>query len=634
MDMTPDFDTIDREYAYDGELGALYSQAQTTFRVWSPLADRVALKLYLSARANSPHSTVEMTKNGGVWEAEVPGDLHGVYYTYEFTAGGTVRETIDIYARSAGANGVRGMVTDLSRTDPDGWEDDRPVTLESYTDAVIYELHVRDLSSDESGNFRLRGKFGAFCENGVTNGFSDTVGLDYIAALGVTHIHLLPVFDYQTVDENDPDAGFNWGYDPLNYNLPEGSYSTDPNNGAVRVGQFKELIHAAHRKGIGVIMDVVYNHTYSTEDSPFTKTFPGYYYRHNADGSLSNGSGCGNEFASERAMASRFIVDSLCYLAEEYKLDGFRFDLMGLLDIRTLNSAAERLRSINPSIILYGEGWTGGASPLPEELRAMKKNAVMLPQFAMFSDDFRDGVKGSVFSDEGCGYVNGNAAELSELMRSVISAGVYREDVQRAQSCCWTDSPQQAVNYVEAHDNLTLYDKLRLSMPEASVEELVAVDKLAAALVFLSEGIPFMQAGQELLRSKPAPDGGFVHDSYNSPDSVNSIKWNDVTIHRSVMEYYRGLIAIRKRFPEFRLRTAAEIRGGVKFGDLGGGALEVRYGGGLVLVVNPGETVLEYDPGRAADIYADGRNAADQPLYQSEGVISVKPRSIVLAGLK
>ena len=633
MDIMPDLDLIDREYAYDGELGALYSRAQTTFRVWSPMAERAVLKLYLSARANTPHSILEMSRDGGVWEVAVPGDLHGVYYTYEFTIGGTSRETIDIYARSAGANGVRGMVVDLSRTNPDGWDGDRPVKLESYTDAVIYELHVRDFSSDESGNFRLRGKFGAFCENGVTNGFSDTVGLDYIAALGVTHIHLLPVFDFQTVDENDPEAGFNWGYDPLNYNIPEGSYTTDPNNGTARVRQFKDLIHAAHRKGIGVIMDVVYNHTYSTADSPFTKTFPEYYYRHKKDGSLSDGSACGNEFASERAMASRFIVDSLCYLAEEYKLDGFRFDLMGLLDIRTLNTAAEKLRRINPSIILYGEGWTGGASPLPERLRAMKKNAVMLPQFAMFSDDFRDGVKGSVFADEDCGYVNGNASELSEIMKSVISGGIYRSDVRREQSDCWTDTPQQVVNYVEAHDNLTLFDKLRISMPAASVEEQISVDKLAAALVFLSEGIPFMQAGQEILRSKTAPDGGFVHDSYNSPDSVNSIKWNDVTIHRSVMEYYRGLIAIRKRFPEFRLRTAEDIRSQLKYEDLGGGALAVHYGDGLILVVNLGETVLEYDPGCSTDIYADGKKADAQPLYRTEGAFGVKPHSIILAGL-
>lgn len=623
---------VDKNYAYAGELGALYSQAQTTFRVWSPLAEKAAVKLYQNAGSRIPYCVCKMQRSGNSWEATIPGDLHGVFYTYEFTSSGKSRETIDIYARSAGANGVRGMVVDLSRTDPDGWENDRPVKLESYTDAVIYELHVRDFSSDESGNFKLRGKFGAFCEKGVTNGFSDAIGLDHIASLGITHIHLLPVFDYQTVDETDPEAGFNWGYDPLNYNIPEGSYTTDPDNGTQRVKQFKELIHAVHKKGIGVIMDVVYNHTYSTENSPFTKTFPGYYYRHNADGSLSDGSACGNEFASERVMASRFIVDSLCYLAEEYKLDGFRFDLMGLLDIQTLNKAAEKLRRINPSVILYGEGWTGGASPLDEGLRAMKKNAVELPQFAMFSDDFRDGVKGSVFEDEGCGYVNGNAEELSELMKSVISAGVFRSDVERPESECWTDTPQQAVNYVEAHDNLTLFDKLRVSMPSASEEACIAADKLAAALVFLSQGIPFMQAGQELLRSKPAPDGGFVHDSYNSPDSVNGIKWNDVTIRRSVMEYYRGLIAIRKRFPEFRLRTSEEIRTLVKYEDIGSGALAVHYGEKFLLLINPGEAPLEYPLPSVADIYADSKKADAQPLYQAEGVVSVKPCSIILAG--
>ncbi len=626
----PDYDLADKEYAYDGELGAIYSREQTTFRVWAPLADRAVLKLYRSAKAQTVLAAAEMKKSCGVWELTIPGDLHGVFYTYEFTTGGTANETIDIYARSAGANGIRGMVADLSRTDPDGWENDRPVKLESYTDAVIYELHVRDFSSDESGGFGLRGKFGAFCEKGVTNSFGDIIGLDYIAALGVTHIHLLPVFDFGTVDEDDPKAGFNWGYDPLNYNIPEGSYTTAPDDGVQRIRQLKELVHAAHEKNIGVIADVVYNHTYGTENSPFTRTFPGYYYRHNKDGSLSNGSGCGNEFASERTMAGRFIADSLCYLAEEYKLDGFRFDLMGLLDIAALNKAAAALRRINPSIILYGEGWTGGASPYPEQLRGMKRNAAKLPHYAMFSDDFRDGVKGSVFEDRSCGYVNGNSPNTAELIKSVISAGIYRTDAGRPESECWTDNPQQTVNYVEAHDNLTLYDKLRLSVPGAAEEVLIAEDKLAAALVFLSQGIPFIQAGQEFLRSKPF-NGGFVHDSYNYPDSVNGIKWDDMTERRSVTEYYRGLIAIRKRFAKLRLRTAEEIRRYVKYEDIVGGGLAVHIGENLLLLISPGEEPLEYDLGRSADIYADSQTAAAQPLYRADGVISLKPHSIVFA---
>ena len=417
------FDNIDREYAYDGELGAVWSPEATRFAVWSPETEGAELRLYHDDSEPEPFRTEEMHCENGVWKAEVSGDLSGVYYTYAFTRNGNTAETIDIYARSAGVNGRRGMVLDLRTTDPEGWERDRQVALGDYTDAVIYELHVRDFSSDESGKFTLRGKFGAFCEKAVY-GFGETIGLDYIKKLGVTHIHLLPVFDYQSVDESDPDAGFNWGYDPLNYNIPEGSYSTDPHHGEVRVRESKQLIQAAHERGIGIIMDVVYNHTYATEDSPFNKTYPGYYYRHNADGSLSNGSACGNEFASERAMAGRFIADSLLYWAREYHIDGFRFDLMGLLDIAALNRAAAELRAENPSVILYGEGWTGGSCPLPEELRAMKKNARELPDFAMFSDDLRDGVKGSVFYDDDCGYVNGKAAEHAELIKSVMSGGI------------------------------------------------------------------------------------------------------------------------------------------------------------------------------------------------------------------
>lgn len=631
MNKLPDFQKTDLEYAYDGELGAIYSDERTEFRVWSPYAEAALVKLYPSADSTAPCSVMKMKKSGGVWSASVPGDLHGAYYTYEITNGGVARETIDIYARAAGANGVRGMVVDLSRTDPDGWAHSQPVALPDYTDAVIYELHVRDFSSDESGNFKVRGKFVSFCEKDPVNDLCEPIGLEHIRQLGITHIHLLPVFDYQTVDENDPDAGFNWGYDPLNYNIPEGSYSTDPNNGALRIRQFKELIKAAHDHGLGIIMDVVYNHTYLTEDSPFTKTFPDYYYRHRPDGSLSDGSACGNEFASERAMARKFICDSLCYWAEEYKLDGFRFDLMGLLDIETLNLCAEKLKKINPSVILYGEGWTGGASPLDESRRAMKHNASKLPQFAMFSDDFRDGVKGSVFSDSDCGFVNGEPdKKRTELIKSVMSAGIYHSDIERPRAEIWADKPQQTVNYVEAHDNLTLYDKLRVSMPSASDEEIAAADRFAAALVFLAQGIPFIQAGQEMLRSKPDGEGGYVHDSYKSPDSVNGLKWNDITVHRCIVEYYKGLIAIRKRFPQFRLKTAEEIRARLGFEDLDAGAF-AEHIDDLILLVNPTDSALNYTINGQAEIYADGRKASDQPLYSVDSIISAYPHSITLA---
>lgn len=622
------FDEIDRKYAYYGELGAIMSPEATEFAVWSPVTESAEVRLYRDDSEPQPFRTEKMRCENGVWRVKIHGDLRGVYYTYAFTRGGNTSETIDIYAKSSGANGGRGMILDLRTTDPEGWEQDKRVTLRDYTDAVIYELHVRDFSSDESGSFTLRGKFGAFCEKAV-NSFGDTIGLDYIKNLGVTHIHLLPVFDFQTVDENDPNAGFNWGYDPLNYNIPEGSYSTDPHRGEIRVREFKQLVRAAHERGIGIIMDVVYNHTYASEDSPFNKTYPDYYYRHAPDGTLSNGSGCGNEFACERVMASRFIVDSLLYWAREYHIDGFRFDLMGLLDIETLNRAAAQLRAENPSVILYGEGWTGGSCPLAEELRAMKKNARFLPDFAMFSDDFRDGIKGSVFSDLDCGFVNGKASERAELIKSVISGGIWREDVGRASEECRTDKPQQSINYVEAHDNLTLYDKLRISMPQASRENIIAADKLSAALVFLSQGVPFIQAGQEMLRSKTAPDGSFVHDSYNSPDSVNSIKWNDVTLHRSVMEYYRGLIAVRKRFPQLRMREADSIRK-IRFETLEGGAIAADMGG-LLLIVNPCERPLRYENGRRMIVYADHITAGTNPIFIADGAVGVAPRSVILA---
>lgn len=627
MKNLPDFEAIDKEFSYSGSLGAVYSLESTVFNVWSPVADRVEVRLYESARSELPFSQLEMSKNRGVWSTEVQGDLHGVFYTYLVTVGNETRETIDIYAKAAGANGIRGMVVDLSRTNPDGWENSSIVQLESYTDAVIYELHIRDFSSDESGNFKHRGKFIAFAEKDVTNQNGDKIVLDYIAELGVTHIHLLPVFDFQTVYETDPNAGFNWGYDPLNFNIPEGSYSTDPNDGVCRIREFKELILAAHKKGIGIIMDVVYNHTFDTENSPFNKTFPHYYYRHNKDGSLSNGSGCGNEFASERSMAGKFIKDSLCYLAREYKLDGFRFDLMGLLDIETLNRCAEELRKINPSIILYGEGWTGGTCPIDEGLRGVKKNAVKLPQFAMFSDDFRDGVKGSVFNDMDCGFVNGNSSHyIKELIKSTVSAGIYRDDVDRSTDKCWTDKPQQCVNYAEAHDNLTLYDKLKCSMGGKSEEMVIAADKMAAALIFLSQGIPFMQAGQEFLRSK-----GFVHDSYNSPDSVNSLKWNDSTLHKDIVDYYKGLIAIRKRFSCFRMRTAEEIKSRISYEESGGG-LAVHIDD-FVLVLNPSERAIYCKIKGMAEVYANGEKASAMPLYIAESMVEVNPCSIMLIRL-
>ena len=622
------FDETDDKYYFDGKLGAIYSRHRTEFRVWSPFADTVKLRLYPDGNDSLPYAVTDMELKNGVWSAAVCDDLNGVYYTYEVHIDGSEFETIDIYAVSAGVNGKRGMVLDLSAAEPNGWKLDKPVRLEKYTDAIIYELHVRDFSIDSSSNFQNRGKFLAFTETGTTNSSGDATGLDYIASLGVTHIHLLPVFDFATVDESSDQPQFNWGYDPLNYNVPEGSYSSDPFDGAVRVREFRQLVMACHSKGIGVIMDVVYNHTYHTEESAFSKIFPHYYYRQK-DGSYSNGSGCGNEFASERRMAQKFIIDSLCFLAETYKLDGFRFDLMGLLDIETLNLAAEKLRRINPDIILYGEGWTGGDSPLDDSARAMKHNIRRLPEFAVFSDEIRDTIKGSVFHDEASGYVNGGSSyDKAQLIKASLCGRVEHPQI----SCgSLTDSPCQIVNYTEAHDNLTFFDKLILSMKGASDWELIAADKLGAALVLLSQGIPFIQAGQEFLRSKPLPDGGFEHNSYNSPDSVNSIKWDRLSTFREPQQYYAGLIAIRRRFSEFRMQSAEDIRTLISFQDLEGDAF-IAYIGRFMLVVNPLGHELTVQA--SGDVYADKTSASADVLYHVDGEALCGRRSVLLVKIK
>ncbi len=602
------FSQIDELYSTDKELGAIYTPERTVFRVWSPLAERVSVNLYRTAVSNAPFRSLPMVSENGVWSAAAEGDLNGTYYTLSVTMDGKERETIDVYAKSAGANGRRGMIYDPALTEPSRLAD---FTAVPKAGAVICELHVRDFSMDESADFKARGKFAAFTERGVTNRHGDPAGLDYLASSGITHVHLLPVFDFASVDETAKRPAYNWGYDPLNHFCPEGSYSSDANDGFARVRELKALINALHERGIGVIMDVVFNHVYDVEKSPFNVIFPGYYFRLDENGRLSNGSGCGNEFASERAMARKLIADCLCHWLTEYRIDGFRFDLMGLLDIDTLNLCAARLKEINPAVLLYGEGWTGGASPLPEEKRGTIANAAKIPDYSLFSDEFRDCVKGSVFSDEDRGYINGNAESRAELMKTAFAGG---------------GSPIQRINYVECHDNLTLWDKLALSMPKSPEEERIAADKLGAALVLLSRGVPFIAAGQELLRSKPLPDGdGFDHNSYRSPDSVNSLKWENAAASRCVMEYYKGLIAIRRKFPEFQAGAAAEIT----FSDLRGGAFIAQIGD-FTLAVNPLPEELTFSINGKYEVYADGAHASAEPFREIAESADVTARSVLL----
>lgn len=635
------FKDIDKKYRYTGnDLGATYKKDKTVFKVWSPLADEAAVLLYHKCTDEKPYRRLPMTKSKeGVWSKVAHGDLNGVYYTYQINHDGLIEETIDIYAKTAGVNGIMGMVIDMEETNPAGWDSYEPIKLESYTDAVLYELHVRDFSIDKSGHFCYKGRFLAFVEKGLVNDAGDPVGIDHIKDLGVTHVHLMPCFDYQTVDEADYHRPqFNWGYDPMNFNVPEGSYSTNPFNGMTRVAEFKRLIHALHSAGIGVIMDVVYNHTYATADSCFTKTFPKYYYRQWADTEYyANGSGCGNEVATERFMVRKYIVDSLVYWATEYKIDGFRFDLMGLYDKDTINIIYDTLHAINPNIIIYGEGWTGSDSALEYSKRAMKLNARHVPHAAFFSDDFRDTVKGNNFENGDRGYVNGTSGN-EEYVKEVMCGRVKHPQIPNLEKYAWTDTPQQTVNYVEAHDNLTLWDKLHYTNATDPTAVRIQMDKMAAAMVFLSQGIPFIQAGQEFLRSKPLPGGAYDHNSYNAPDIVNSIKWNRKSEFIDVYNYYKGLIALRKAHTAFRFPTRELIGKNMNFFSrlpqkvvgfslTGDCSLEE-----IIVFLNPNNYDINLYAFGKYNVYADSDRAGTEPLYTVEGDYSVKAYSIIVLG--
>lgn len=632
---------VEEKYRYDGDdLGAVWSKDKTVFKVWSPYAEDAAVLLYRKCTDEKPYRRLPMTKSPqGVWVKEANGDLNGVYYTYRITHDDIQYETIDIYAKAAGVNGIMGMVVNMSETNPAGWSSSRPIPLASYTDAVIYELHVRDFSADSSANFCYKGRFLAFTERGVKNSAGDSAGIDHLKEMGITHVQLMPVFDFETVDEADTRRPqFNWGYDPMNYNVPEGSYSTNPFDGKTRIAEFKRLVHALHTAGIGVIMDVVYNHTYATADSCFTKTFPKYYYRQwNGTEHYSNGSGCGNEAATERYMMRKYIIDSLCFWAREYKIDGFRFDLMGIYDIDTVNLIYEKLHEINPNIILYGEGWTGSECAIPFEQRAMKLNARHTPHVGFFSDDFRDTVKGNNFEDRSSGYVNGSAGN-EDFVKEIMCGRLAHPQLPSLAKFAWTDSPQQTVNYVEAHDNLTLWDKLSYTNPTAPAQTRISMDKMAAAMVFLAQGIPFIQAGQEFLRSKPLPGGTFDHNSYKSPDVINSLKWDRKSEYKSVVDYYKGLITLRKAHTAFRFPTKEEIDKNMRFLD----RLPARVVGftltgdctleEIIVFLNPNDYEIKLFAFEKYNVYADGNSAGAEILYTVEGDYSVAPYSIIVLG--
>ncbi len=556
--MTDEFNEI---FAYDGELGAIWDSLQTVFKLWAPLADRIVLNIYSAGNHGTLLEQIDMTLGEyGVWYYIADGDYNGKYYTYSVydSSHTNPNESVDPYARSVGVNGDRGMIIDLDSTDPEGWED-HSIPDTTPRDAVIYEAHVRDLTIDASSGVSEanRGKYLGLTETGTVNSYGQSTALDHMVDLGVNYLHLLPIYDYASVDESNLDtAQFNWGYDPKNYNAPEGSYSSDPYNGEVRVNELKQAVMAIHESGIKVVMDVVFNHTYSTGDSWFDQIFSGYYYR--MDGSTYyNGSGCGNETASEHEMMRKYMIDSVVYWATEYKIDGFRFDLMGLHDIETMNMIAEALREVNPDILIYGEGWTGGTSGLDSDDQALKANASQLDGIAVFNDDTRDGLKGSVFDAEVAGYVNGAVGQEENVLLGTIGA------IQGSRSLGltggYTSSPLQCINYVSAHDNLTLFDKLQSTNSTATEEQLLNMNKAAALLVYTGQGIPFMTNGEEIARTKTNEDGTFNENSYNSSDYVNSIKWDTKNDYLDLYNFYKTLIQWRSDNADLFFETSEEV---------------------------------------------------------------------------
>ncbi|HCJ41178.1 MAG TPA: type I pullulanase [Ruminococcus sp.] len=578
---------IDKKYYYDGDdLGANIigeDKDRTVFKTWSPLATGVYLNLYLDGEGDNLIETVPMEKlDKGVWYVELFRSCDGLFYTfsYEFENAHNRLETIDIYAKACGVNGNRGAVVDFSATDPDGWEKVEKPKCENACQAIVYECHVRDFSIDESSGVcpEHRGKFLGFTHSRTRCGKSETC-LDHLKELGITHVHLLPVADYATVDEAHPEKKqYNWGYDPKNYNCLEGSYSTDPADPKCRIREFKELVMTLHKNGIGVIMDVVYNHTYYTADSSFEKAFPKYYHRTRRDGSFSNGSGCGNETASDHLMFRKYMIDSLKFWATEYKVDGFRFDLMALHDIETVNIIRDELDKIDPQLLMYGEGWTGGESPMPADKLAYKWNSYDFGRVGLFNDNIRDSVKGGTFNPYDLGFISGNRNTASILRRG-IAGSVPHYQIHDASEACWAFEPTQAVNYAEAHDNHTLWDKLKISgSNHYSPADLIKMDRLAAAIIILSQGMPFLQLGQDFLRSKPQklnegerPNEAniYSHNSYNAPDFTNAIKWDKKNKYRCVFNYYKALIKVRKSSRLFRLADKGAVERHLQFLDTG-----------------------------------------------------------------
>lgn len=551
------------------DLGLTYHSERSTFKLWAPTAQKVRLNFYEQGIAGNPtRTTVLQRTEQGVWAATFEEDLEGLYYAFQVQIDNAwLNEVPDPYAKAVGVNGLRGQVVNFEQTNPENWQKDKRPDFENFTDLILYELHFRDLSIHPNSGIQQKGKYLGLTETGTSNSDGLSTGLDHIKELGVTHIHILPSYDHYSIDETQLDKPqFNWGYDPQNYNVPEGSYASDPYDGSVRIKEFKQMVKTLHENGLSVILDVVYNHTGKTEEANFNQLVPGYYYRQNEDGSFSDASACGNETASERPMVRKFIIESVKHWVEEYHIDGFRFDLMGIHDVETMNQIASELHQIDPNLFIYGEGWTAGDSPLPEQERALKKHALRMPNVAVFSDDMRDGVKGHVFTPTDKGFASGKF-DLKESVKFGIVGATEHPQVDYANinysDAPYANHPTQNINYISCHDNHTLWDRLTNSNPDDSEADRIKMHQLANAIVLTSQGVPFLHAGVEFLRAK-----GGVENSFESPDAVNQIDWSRKTTYQSVFEYYKGLIALRKHYKAFRNPSSDFTRAHLRFLDI------------------------------------------------------------------
>ena len=529
-----------------------YSPRQTTFKLNAP--KKPTLRIYEAGRGGNAIKKIKMKQTAeNVWEATVSGDLKGKFYTFDIGRG----ETPGVFAKAVGINGHRGAIIDMQTTNPSGWNSDHRLALKSPADLIIYEMHHRDFSIDPSSGLVNKGKFLALTEQKA---------IRHLEELGINAVHILPSFDFASIDEaNTATPQYNWGYDPQNYNVPEGSYSFDAEQPTRRILEFKQMVQALHKAGIRVILDVVYNHTFDIEGGNFDRTFPTAYYRYTADGKPSNGSGCGNETASEKPLMRQFMLESMKYWADEYHIDGFRVDLMGIHDIETMNLIRKELSSIDPNIFIYGEGWTAGTCAYPTEKLALKAHIKQMPGIAAFSDEIRDALRGP-FSDDKQASFLGGIAGFEESIKAGMAGMIAHPQVDYTKVNYtkepWANEPTQMIAYVSCHDDMCLIDRLKASIPEAAydMEEVIRLDQLAQTVVFTSQGIPFMLSGEEMLRDKKG-----VHNSFNSPDEINHLDWNNLKKYPQVFAYYKGLIQMRKSHPAFRLGSAELVRKHLEF---------------------------------------------------------------------